>query len=184
MTRYFAIIDSEKQGPFTLEELAAAGVRPDTYVWARGMDDWTRADEVGDICRYFRQRIAGVAAKPLEPPVAESPQEAPPEGRRPAFTRFPDLPDLESIRPDTGMPPGNLTPMAILSMLLCFPPTGIVALVFAMRSRKVWGRTESDPKDSAHLREQAHEYARQARMWIGITISLGMIFYAFLLSRF
>ena len=35
------------------------GVRPDTYVWCKGMDDWMPADEVPDICRYFRQRLSG-----------------------------------------------------------------------------------------------------------------------------
>ncbi|MDE6143194.1 MAG: DUF4339 domain-containing protein, partial [Muribaculaceae bacterium] len=34
--KYFAIIDGEQKGPFELEELADAGVRPSTYVWCKG----------------------------------------------------------------------------------------------------------------------------------------------------
>lgn len=39
--------------------MVSQGVRPDTYVWCKGMDDWMKADEVPDICRYFRQRLSG-----------------------------------------------------------------------------------------------------------------------------
>lgn len=42
-----------------LDDMVKEGVRPDTYVWCKGMDDWQQASEVADICRYFRQRLAG-----------------------------------------------------------------------------------------------------------------------------
>ena len=42
-----------------LDDMPREGVRPDTYVWCKGMDDWMPADEVPDICRYFRQRLSG-----------------------------------------------------------------------------------------------------------------------------
>ncbi len=36
----------EQRGPFTIEELAARRVRPDTLVWHEGMAEWDRADTV------------------------------------------------------------------------------------------------------------------------------------------
>ena len=42
-----------------LDDMPREGVRPDTYVWCKGMADWMKADEVPDICRYFRQRLSG-----------------------------------------------------------------------------------------------------------------------------
>lgn len=54
------MIDGQQHGPMELDEIVAAGVRPDTYVWAKGMPDWQKASEVPDICRYFRLRLAGV----------------------------------------------------------------------------------------------------------------------------
>lgn len=57
--RYFAMIDGRQYGPMELDDLVKEGVRPDTYVWCKGMDDWTEASEVPDICRYFRQRLSG-----------------------------------------------------------------------------------------------------------------------------
>lgn len=58
--KLFAMIDGQQHGPMELDEIVAAGVRPDTYVWAKGMPDWQKASEVPDICRYFRLRLAGV----------------------------------------------------------------------------------------------------------------------------
>lgn len=57
--KYFAMIGGRQYGPMELDEMVREGVRPDTYVWCKGMDDWTTADEVPDICRYFRQRLSG-----------------------------------------------------------------------------------------------------------------------------
>ena len=57
--KYFAMIDGRQHGPFSLDDLVKEGVRPDTYVWCKGMDDWAMASDVPDICRYFRQRLSG-----------------------------------------------------------------------------------------------------------------------------
>ncbi len=57
--KYFAMIGGRRYGPMELDEMVREGVRPDTYVWCKGMEDWEPACEVPDICRYFRQRLSG-----------------------------------------------------------------------------------------------------------------------------
>ena len=57
--KYFAMIDGHQYGPMDLEDMVKEGVRPDTYVWCKGMPDWALASDVPDICRYFRQRLSG-----------------------------------------------------------------------------------------------------------------------------
>ncbi|MDE7410260.1 MAG: DUF4339 domain-containing protein [Muribaculaceae bacterium] len=57
--KYFAMIGGHQYGPMELDEMVREGVRPDTYVWCKGMSDWIQASEVPDICRYFRQRLSG-----------------------------------------------------------------------------------------------------------------------------
>ena len=57
--KYFAMIGGQQYGPMELDDMVKEGVRPDTYVWCKGMDDWCVASEVPDICRYFRQRLSG-----------------------------------------------------------------------------------------------------------------------------
>lgn len=51
------MIDDEQRGPYEVNRLAEEGVRPDTYVWCKSMDDWTPASEVPEIRRYFQSRI-------------------------------------------------------------------------------------------------------------------------------
>lgn len=53
------MIDGRQVGPLELDDIVGAGVMPGTYVWCKGMPDWTMASEVPDICRYFRLRLAG-----------------------------------------------------------------------------------------------------------------------------
>lgn len=57
--KYFAMIDGRQVGPFELDDVVREGIRPDTYVWCKGMADWEQAQDVPDICRYFRQRLSG-----------------------------------------------------------------------------------------------------------------------------
>lgn len=56
--KYFVMSGDRQIGPISLEELPDNGVRPDTYVWCKGMPDWVPASEVADICRYFRLRLS------------------------------------------------------------------------------------------------------------------------------
>lgn len=58
------MIGGRQQGPFALDQLHDAGVRPDTYVWCKGMADWEMASQVPDICRYFRLRLSDSLPKP------------------------------------------------------------------------------------------------------------------------
>lgn len=57
--KYFAMIGGRRYGPMELDDMVKEGVRPDTYVWCKGMEDWSPASDVPDICRYFRQRLSG-----------------------------------------------------------------------------------------------------------------------------
>lgn len=69
--KYFAMIGDRQIGPFDLEDVVAQGVRPDTYVWCKGMPDWAMAMDVPDICRYFRQRLSG-SLPAVASPVSDS----------------------------------------------------------------------------------------------------------------
>lgn len=64
--KYFAMIEGRQYGPMDLDEMVKEGVRPDTYVWCKGMADWTLASDVPDICRYFRQRLSGTLPSQIQ----------------------------------------------------------------------------------------------------------------------
>ena len=192
MARYYAFLDGEQKGPFELNELTSAGVRPSTYVWTKGMADWQRADEVPDICRLFRQHLAEkmhptyqapspiTIAPPQTPPQpsASSPEE--PGQQRTGFPfREDNVPE-----PDINTPPRLSLTLAIMSLIFCFVPTGIVAVYFTQKSLKTWqeslGDHPSEPVET--LRKKSKDYERLAKMWLGFTVTFGIIFWTLLFS--
>lgn len=205
--KYFAMLGETRVGPLSLEELADLGVRPDTYIWCKGMDDWERADENGDICRYFRQRLSELrhpTPKSVLPTVAaeENPAEededysAVPPRFRYMVQRYggpaPEKADHDPADhdPATPPPPGMLT-LAILVTVICFPFTGAAAIYYAVRARNFWAEAKrSDSKTSGPLysekereeiRKDMADSVRQCKMWTGITVCIGVMMYAALI---
>lgn len=60
------MIGGHRYGPMELDDMVREGVRPETYVWCKGMEDWMHASEVPDICRYFRQRLSGTLPSQMD----------------------------------------------------------------------------------------------------------------------
>ena len=203
------MIDGEQRGPFELDRLAEVGVRPSTYVWAKDMDDWEKAEDVPDICRMFRQRIHNL----MHPSSVEAerrnalpaPQEQPDPSKFNGIQRFQgvDLPSVDEIENnrDTVAPPKNMIALAVISTVFFFPITGAVAILLAMKSRATWKEAEiksnansADPftkkveadsgLSASDLRKLAHEYCQGAKMWTGISFFLGLILYAFFFHIF
>lgn len=181
--KYFAIIEGEQRGPYELDQLADAGVTPNTYVWCKEMDDWARAGEVADICRFFRRRIFDLNHPSLTP-VAESGAQAnpdasydegldsvPPRFRYPISKVESDDVDFGSFKAqeDYSQPPVTWYPFPILISVLFFFPLGILAINQALKSRKAWKEGKA---------EAAHEYARRGKMAAGMGISFGLILVA------
>ena len=187
-TKYYAMIDGEQKGPFTLEELPGAGVRPSTYIWCKGMPDWQPAEENADVCRLFRNHLydlmhpgqgIDLSKDELEKYKVKQDEPAGPPPTR--FDRYlqetgnDPLPSLEEIDSgkDTSTPPVSMIGYAWLVTFLCCPPTGIVALIFAYKSRKAWNQGQN---------ELAHDLNRKAKMWTGISFFIGIIGYGLFLA--
>lgn len=190
MAVYFAMIDGRQVGPLVLGALAESGVGPETYVWCKGMDDWQQAADVAEICRYFRQRLFDrmhpVAVMPeREEPVKE------PEGTPTILGTYP-FPMPEENPEEMTQPPVSLLTFSVLLTLLCFPPTGFVAIYYSIMSRKAWDQTSHSAsktgkrlytdEERREYKRQAYDAARNAKMWIGITFFLGFILYSFLIN--
>ncbi len=208
--KYFAMMNGERKGPFALDQLAEAGVTPSTYVWCKGMKDWEKAEDVADICRYFRQRIAALQ----HPGVVEMPTSDSDTQNRDQTDQTPDdgltdeqrkqLEEIpiafrEMVRKSgmipTGGPhgdtedydrqPNTMLVPAIVATLFCCPIVGLVALFYAFRSQTLWSKAlkGNDQKvGGKELKMQAHEAARKARMWTGITISAGFMIFGFMIA--
>lgn len=184
-TKYYAMIDGERKGPFTLEELPSAGVRPSTYIWCKGLPDWQLAEENAEVCRLFRNHLYDIM-HPVDKAEENNDElnkyKIQPDAQRQKFQSRYDrylqeqgesLPTVEEIesRKDVSAPPTSMVAYAWLVTLFCCWPTGIAALIYAYKSRSAWKRGES---------ELSHEYNRSAKMWTGISFFLGLIFLAFM----
>lgn len=178
----------QPRGPFKVEELVEAGVGPETYVWCKGMSDWRPADEVAEICRFWRLRLAGI---PLHE-AASLKKEATDSGKESAADMNPHIGRATIIGPENDrmaspspetlrqQPPGGMI-FAIFCTLLCFPPTGFIAIYMFWRSATQWARSQAlKGEDAEELRRAAWDYSRRGRMWTGITFFLGLILLAFL----
>lgn len=190
------MIDGERQGPFELEQLADVGVRPDTYVWCKGMPDWQPAEEVADICRFWRRHITELMYPQLAEPspsahydenIKNTPEKKSDEELNPARRRAIGPENDKIINPDPSVfesePPRTML-MAVLVTLLCLPPTGFAAIYYSWLSGKRWRESASQQEpERLQTRRDAHDAARLARMWTGITLFLGMIAWSFILSR-
>ena len=198
--KYYAMIDGEQKGPYSLEELPPAGVRPSTYIWCKGMADWQKAEENADVCRLFRNHLYDIMHPGVEPSVINPSQQddkkspatdsnnpwkvQPDKPADPHASRFDGflqqagedpLPSLEEIdaQQDKSMPPTSMIGYAWLATIFCFFPTGIPALVYAYRSKKAWKNGDN---------ALSHEYNRKAKMLTGITFFIGIILYGLFLA--
>lgn len=182
---YFAFIDGNQQGPFDLYQLKGAGVRPSTYVWCKGMDDWKRADEVEEIRNLFRRHLEERRdEEQVEAPAARiAPQETE-QSPQPQPLRFGRIPASAEPEVDIDTPPQVSMTLAVLSLILCCPPAGVAAVVFTYKAQKTWNEAAKAPgnPDTDSLKRQAHEYARLAKMWLGLTVAFGIILWTLVFS--
>lgn len=177
--KFFAMIDGEQRGPFSLEELDATGVRPGTYVWCKGMETWRKASEVADVCRYWRQRLSGtLPASRKQEPSGETEASSEQEVR---YLRQVRSFDPEGPEPgvDTNVPPRGLLLPAIIVCIMCSPLPGAMAIYFAYRTSRLWKEAMEAERggsgNAAALKQEAHDSARSAKMWTGITFFIGVI---------
>lgn len=198
--RYFARINKRQVGPMTMTELLNAGIRPDTYVWCKGMADWQRASEIPDICRAMRRALSGFDPETGEPRDVEPTEQQdvepskfdpsrPPRNRAEMaeFLRQAIEEAEANARPDYTIPPQGVSMfMAVLATILCFPLTGLVAIWFAYKCRSDWTKSRQEgirASEREELQRSAHDNARLYRMMIGITFCLGIIMVGMALSR-
>lgn len=204
--KYYAIINEEQKGPFELTELPDAGVTPETYVWCKGMSDWQPAGEVADICRFYRNRLFDIMHPDKNDPslevIDQHIKEAEFEEKldqvpvkfRYIVRKTGVEPGEPLEEPDTfdSQPPAMLLAVSIALTILCCP-LAIVAIYFSIQATKAWKESQrSNAKGSGKLytddertyyRRLSYDYARSAKMWIGISFFIGLILYAFLFHK-
>lgn len=58
--QYFLMEEGNQLGPMSLGDLVAKDIRPSSYIWHKGLDDWIQASEDPEVCRAMRRAMAGL----------------------------------------------------------------------------------------------------------------------------
>jgi hypothetical protein len=177
MLYYFAS-GMEQRGPYSLEELADFGLRPDTLVWREGMENWQRLDTVAELVALTPKTNVGQASAPAAqttvPPPPEPLEQAP--APVPYSAPSPALAPLQNTTWNAGYPQYPVqyqsalaqppsSGMAIASMILgivsllsfCLLyfslfvglPSSILAIVFGVLARQKIARDEQSGRGMA-----------------------------------
>ncbi len=146
MKQYYIIRNDQPAGPYTIEELAAMGIKPDTIVWAEDIADWIPAYQVNELTSLFASTTA--QAPPYQVPYRQA-TEAPSYNTTVPKAR-------PSVRPP--MPPTYLV-WSILVTIFLSRIIGIIAIVYSIQvsSRYYAGNYEG-----------AAYASRQARLWVRV----------------
>ena len=156
--KYWIVVNRQPAGPYELSDLESLDLRDDTPVWHEGLPDWMPARDVAVINEILIRRRHS-------------------DGQ-PDVTVISDCD--ESVKIDLGTHgdrsqssaerPSNYLAWSIVVTLLCFVPSGVVAIIYS-------GMVNSrfDRGDIAGARK-ASEYAQ---WWIIISIVVGLIFVPF-----
>lgn len=149
MKQYYLVINGEKSGPFTIDQLTTQQVTPQTPVWTEGMSDWVPAQQVAELSSLF--------ASQASIPEASQPTATP---QAPAYNAAPAYGNPQPQAPNTQVVPPNYLVWSILVTLFCCIPGGVVAIVY---STQVSSRFQQGDYAGAN------ESSRNARKWVIIS---------------
>lgn len=156
MKKYHLFINGETKGPFFLSDLPANGATPDSYIWYKGLPDWTRIREIPEIAEALER------LKEPQPPLFD------PE-------KFNSGGQQQSTPWDNLSPrPNNYLAESIVALLFCFP-LAIVAILKAIKVNKLY--------DSGEV-EKAFAESVSARNWFLAAVGAGLLFALVMLILF
>lgn len=110
--QYWINHNGVQSGPVDIEGLKAMGLTSAAYVWHEGLSDWVKITQLPEL-----QGLYDMVEEPLQPATQQA---APVQ---------PVQPQPETTEP---CPPTNLA-WAIITTVLCCLPSGIVAIIYALK---------------------------------------------------
>jgi hypothetical protein len=128
--QFYLLIDNQRKGPFTLEQLLTEGLERDSLVWHTGQADWTRADQLPALADLM---LSIPPPAPRLPPPNARPLPGPP-------MELLNLPEPEVFASWVRYRPGEFRTLYLwfvgsLSLALLLAVVGIVTIVLAANTR-------------------------------------------------
>ena len=158
--QYWINHNGVQSGPVDLDGLKELGLTSAAYVWHEGLPDWVKITQLPELQGLYEMVTPNAEPAAVGQPAQAQPVEPNPAVQQPEYNYQPQLAATEPC------PPTNLA-WAIISTVLCCIPTGIVAIIYAL-------------KVSNKYREGDIEGAKRASetgaWWCIATIILGILF--------
>lgn len=156
MRLYYIVCNGQELGPYTLEELSARRITPQTIIRVDGMSDACTAQTLDELRPLFGYQAPGPN------PYAGAPAYGTPYGY--------GNPMQPQNRP--AMPPDNLV-WSILCVLFFFP-LGIIPLIYSIQVSTHYDRGNYAEAENASRKslQWARELAIAAAVCIGISIAI------------
>ncbi|MDR1603133.1 MAG: CD225/dispanin family protein [Tannerella sp.] len=170
---YYYLNGSIKMGPFSLDTLKHAPIRPDTLVWNKSLPDWVEARMLPELNVLF---TAPQQTVPLPPPYQSAPQQPNYQGQtaqQNPYSRF----GAGMARPPL---PDNYLVWAILTTICCCMPLGVVAIVHSTKVNSAY--YAGDYEGAVRASEDAKKWAIWSAIVCGICLMLYFLFIFFMAS--
>lgn len=190
----YYIYNGGPQGPFTREKLTELNITEDTPVWYEGLDDWMPAAVAPETAFLFRSvSVEDLAPRPIQQETRDQERKAPAlrtmtqaegqEHKEDSHNQFLNQPQYQqqpgyyqgqpqftpqpitTIQAPAKRPKSYLTASIIVAILF-FTITGIVAIIYAARTRSAL--KYGDFVD-------AKKFSEHSQLWIIISIVIGLI---------
>lgn len=164
--QYYYLNGTTKMGPFSLETLKHAPIKPDTLVWNNSLTDWVEARTLPELQIFFV-----TSPQNTIPPIPQTNPYFQPNTYNGTFSqqynRFNAPPPM----------PDNYMVLAVLSLLFCFWPFSIVSIVYASKvsSYYISGDYVGAQKASQNAKKWASWSALTLFIIFGVVIIVSLI---------
>ncbi|MDR1408138.1 MAG: CD225/dispanin family protein [Tannerella sp.] len=171
---YYYLNGQIKMGPFSLDTLRHAPVRPDTLVWNSSLPDWVEARTLPELQPFFESTPRPA---PPAPPFRQNTPPASSQQPANAYSPHPSF-DQQTVRPPL---PDNYLVWAVLTTVLCCLPMGIASIVYSSNVNTAYyaGDYEGAQRASAKARQWAMWSALTALIFAALYF-IGIFIFAFI----
>lgn len=105
--KFYIIVNKERKGPYSIDELKTMNITPKTKVWYKGMANWDNAENVSCLKDIIAEEDT-VIAPPAPPQIAESPVEPQPSKQPEPIKPAPARPTLNATKQKGKSKPSSL----------------------------------------------------------------------------
>lgn len=175
--QYWINHNGVQSGPVDLEDLKQMGLTSRAYVWHEGLADWAKITQLPELQGLYEMEAGEPIDLQQEAPVTGTDEPVvgqPYQQRQEPQPTQPQYAPQQPYAPQGALsepcPPTNLI-WAIISTVLCCIPTGIVAIIYALKVTNKY--REGDI-------EGAKRASEVGAWWCIATIILGIIIQPFM----